>query len=147
MSYNRHAALRKIHILGKQRGLDHEELTAICASLYQVKSMSDLSDYQLSHFIEHLLGAASGPAPIKNAASKQQLWLIGQLEQQLGWHTNRLRLEGFIARQAHGKRRTSDLTIWEASRVIEGLKQVLERKAEPAEATQWTPPTNKQDAR
>ncbi len=134
MPYNRNGAMRMVHILGKKNGFDHEALGDVAASLFRLKtpSLKELSNSQLSQFIDHLKGNRTGELiRIPDAASVPQRRKIFMLALELGMVEQdgtdpHERLEGFISRQVRGKRKPSDLTTWEASNVIEGLKHLIE---------------------
>ena len=55
MPFNRNAAMRKVHILGKQRGYDHDDLRDLAGALFTIKgapSLKSLTDAQLAQFAQ-----------------------------------------------------------------------------------------------
>jgi hypothetical protein len=156
MPYNRAGAMRALHLTGKQLGIDHDGLRDIARSIFHLSaataSLSKLTDHQLSMLLSHLKrenhahqGRSNHKDPsektredqnlavisIPNGATDRQIWKIGQLERQLAWHNEPHRLAGFIARQCHGKNSLRDLTVTDAAKVIDGLKNLSQRATAP----------------
>jgi len=131
MPFNRAAALRCLHVLGKQKGFDHQGLHDLAATFFKKDpksvSLGKLTNTQLGTFIAHLKATTKGaPILVPNGASKPQLWKIQQYEKQLGWNQEPERLAAFLYRQCK-KDRLLDLTGDDARKVIDGLKNLAAR--------------------
>lgn len=122
MTYNRQGALKLVFALGRKNGYDADELRALACSLFGIKDahLSKLSPTQLSALIAQLQGKA--PIVVTNGATSRQIWLIKQLEARLEWKDNPARLSGFIARNCHGIDDVHQLSVPQASAIIEALK-------------------------
>lgn len=131
MPFNRHAAMRAVHALGAKHGYSHDDLRDLAASYFGIDrdtvSLGKLTDTQLGDLCATLKGDQRGPQPTApNKATKRQLWKINQLAAQLGMTSDPRRLAGFCERQVK-KRNISDLTKKDAVKVIDGLKNIVER--------------------
>lgn len=131
MPFNRTAAMRAVHALGKKHGYSHDDLRDLAASQFSISrdkvSLGKLTDSQLGAFCAALKGdKQSGPVRVVNKATSRQLWKINQLATLIGMQSNPARLEGFLQRQAK-KSRLEDLTKFDAIKVIDGLKNLAER--------------------
>lgn len=133
MPFNRTAAMRKLHTLAKTRGLDHDALRDIAISLFRLpadkRSLAALDNHQLGQLLGHIQNPGSVTITTVGGPTARQIWLIKRLANDLGWTPNPERLSGFIARQAAGKHRLEALTVHQAGKVIEGLKQLLAQGA------------------
>lgn len=129
MPFNRPAAMRALHALGAKHGYSHDDLRDMAASQFGIArdkvSIGKLTDSQLGTLCAVLKGG-SGPAKVDNKASSRQVWKINQLATLLGMHTDPKRLSGFIHRQVK-KHELSELTKYDAVKVIDGLKNIHER--------------------
>lgn len=131
MPFNRPGTMRAIHALGNKNGYSHDDLRDVASSLFGISrdkiSLGKLSDSQLISLCGSLRGdKAKGPVPVSNKASKRQLWKINAQASQLGWTSTPSRLEGFLQRQCK-KSSLVDLTVVDAIKVIDGLKNLIER--------------------
>lgn len=148
MPFKRADAIKALHAEGRTKGFDHDALKDICASLTNIprdkitlaftpkdKGKIALTNPQLATCVASLKGTATGaPMQIMNKASVRQLWYIKQQALKLGWiesekisnHNPPERLAGFLERQAK-KRSLSDLTPQDAQKVIDGLKNLIQR--------------------
>lgn len=130
MPFNRPAAMRALHALGAKHGYSHDDLRDIAASHFGIPrdklSLGKLTDSQLGALCATLKGDQRGPQPVSNKATSRQLWKINQLAAALGMTSDPRRLAGFIERQVK-KRRLSELTKYDAIKVIDGLKNIAER--------------------
>jgi len=120
-----HADLAKIHIAKKALGLDDAIYRGILRARYHRESAAELSDHQAADLIE--LFHEKGWRP----ASFRQRGLIYALWHQLAasgavHHPDEAALTAFIE-HATGKHDLRQLTVREASRVIEMLKKWRER--------------------
>ena len=131
---NRAACIKRMHYLGRQRGFDHEAIREIASSLFAIPmdslSLSALSDSQVMQLLDNLSGkgANRGPQPVPNAATPRQIWKIRQLADQHGMSSEAL--AAFIARQCQGHRDVHALRVWDAAKVIEGLKNLIAHEQE-----------------
>src|SRR5690349_5378155 len=132
MPFNRAGAMRAIHALGTKHGYSHDDLRDIAASHFGIPrdkvSLGKLTDSQLGHLCATLKGDQRGPQPVAdyNKATDKQLWKINQLAAALGMNSDPNRLAGFCERQCK-KRNLSDLSRYDAIKVIDGLKNMVER--------------------
>lgn len=98
----------------------------------RVTSAKELNPRELRRVIDYLRAeekSRTGRSAIKASTqcSREQLFLIRQLEQSLGWASVPERLAGFLATKFHGVRRAEHLTRWNASKAIEALFRVWAR--------------------
>jgi|GEM_PF-6370466 hypothetical protein len=130
MPFNRTAAMRKLHSVAKTRGLDHEAIRDIATSLFRLpqdkQSIAALNNIQLGQLLTHIQNPGSvAITTVQGGPTHRQIWLIKRLATELDWDSNPERLAGFIARQAKGKTHLANCTVYEAGKIIEGLKQLL----------------------
>lgn len=149
MSYNRSGAIQALHATARQKGWDHEELKSICSSLTNIplskltlafnappgSGRVALTNSQLSAILANIKGTAAGaPIQVHNAATVRQLWKIKNLafalrmidSEKISHAAPPERLAGFIFRQVK-KNDLTDLTPKDAQKVIDGLKQLVQR--------------------
>jgi phage gp16-like protein len=131
----------RIHIAIADLKLTDSQYRDILWEVFKATSSKQLSYAQAEKLIAHFkrLGWKGGRPPFKSSrrprpargnviylASENQKLKIGELEEQLGWHTNPARLAGFIRRMTHNRKAfVSQLRNIEAARIIEGLKAIL----------------------
>lgn len=111
--------LKKIWVIAKEQGMDEDVLRARVLALTGSESISKLTRAQANKVIDDLSPRHLGV----NRASKEQLWKMNQLAEQLGWGDNPKRLLGFIRKYARVDS-LQWLTTAQAWRVIEGLKKL-----------------------
>lgn len=115
--------LRKIWATAKEQGMDEDVLRARVLALTGSESISKLTMVQANKVIDDLCSCQQGV----NRASKEQIWKINQLAEQLGWGDNPKRLLGFVRKYAKVDA-LQWLTPAQAWRVIEGLKKLVAKK-------------------
>jgi hypothetical protein len=118
--------IKKIWACAKDAGLDEPNLRLLIKNLIGSDRISTLTCAQAIKVIDALLGNSR-----TYYASKEQIWKIEQLAQELGWSDDPKRLQGFIKKFAH-----VDNMRWlrahQASDLIEGLKKMLQRQDDHA---------------
>lgn len=119
--------MRRLWAVSHEYGLDKDMLHELCLEELGEEHISSLSDKQAKYLIGRIQGKnVQKPAP-RGMITNEQKKYIKDLEQQLGWDDNPARLAGFIKKYA--KTDVIDwLTVRQASKVIEGLKVMAERK-------------------
>lgn len=146
-SFNRAGAIQALHAVARKKGWDHEQLRDICASQTGIPlnkltlafnptpGRRALTNDQLCAILDALNGTPKGaPIQVHNAASVRQLWKIKNLAYALRMiPTEKIshaappeRLAGFIFRQCK-KNTLADLTPKDAQKVIDGLKNLIQR--------------------
>ncbi|WP_110113247.1 phage protein GemA/Gp16 family protein [Bacillus sp. CGMCC 1.16541] len=115
------AQLKKIWATAKELGLDEESLRDVVEQVSKSRSISSLSIDQANKVIDRIANMT-----VAGMATKKQIWLIGKLEEELGWEDNPKRLQAFMKKYA-GVDRIEWLTSAKAWRIIESLKKVKER--------------------
>lgn len=122
--------IKFIWSLAGERGISKEDLYEL---IYQVadgqEHISKLNKEQANRVIHRLHGRK--PTPFGMITASQEAY-IKDLARQLGWHTNKRRLNGFIRKYAKVED-VSWLTIRQASNVIEGLKRQVKAQEEQKE--------------
>jgi phage gp16-like protein len=128
--------IRLIWVLARQTGIDTDLLHDMVLRHTGKSSIKTLSKTEVQTVIKALI-QAGGKQPLKRRPrkngllnvveliSKEQRWLIKQLEQNLSWTENPERLKGFIARVI---KKGQISTKQEAIKVIQGLKHMVERE-------------------
>ena len=133
MPFNRPAAMRALHALGRQHGYTVDDLRDMAASHFGIPrdkvSLRKLTDGQLGTLCATLKGDNKGPQPVSNKATTRQIWKINQLATLLGMRDGDGRLSGFIHRQVK-KQRLDELTKRDAVKVIDGLKTIHDRNSD-----------------
>ena len=119
--------MRKLWAVAREYGVDKDMLHTLCREELNEEHISMLSDRQAIYLIDRLQGKdAVKPSPRGKITAEQKKY-IRDLEIKLGWADNPARLAGFIKKYA--KTTLLDwLTVRQASKVIEGLKALAERK-------------------
>lgn len=124
------AQKRKIWILAKENGMDDELLHLYVSQLTGKDSIKDLKITEAIKVIDALEGKRTGQ-PADHMTKKQENYLIS-LAKETGMVTqtgelDEKRLDGFC-RSRYKVMRYAWLTRSQASRVIEGLKAMIERQ-------------------
>jgi phage gp16-like protein len=117
--------LAKIHIAKKELGLDEDTYRGILWDRYQHDSAAELSDRQAADLIALFREKGWRPISLGQRGLIQVLWrkldAAGAIH-----HANEYALAAFIEHHT-GKHELRQLTVHEASRLIEMLKKWLER--------------------
>lgn len=116
--------MRKIYVLANELGFDNEDLHDIVQSITRKKHISKLTFTEAGKVIERLQGK---PDKKRVCLSSSQEKYIKDLAFKLGWSDNPKRLEGFIKKYSKA-RAVKNLTPIQASKIIEGLKRLLNEK-------------------
>lgn len=124
------AQKRKIWLLARENGMDEELLHLYVSQLTGKDSIRKLTIMEAVTVIDALEGK-SGNQPADHMTKKQEHYLVS-LAKELGMtdeagKLDEKRLDGFC-RSRYNVMRYSWLTKSQASKVIEGLKSMLERK-------------------
>jgi phage gp16-like protein len=122
------ANLAKIHIAKQALGLDDATYRGILRNRYQYESAADLDDRQAADLIELFQAKGWRPASLRQRGLMHVLWqrlaAVGAIR-----HADDAALNNFIA-HATGRHDLRQLTVRDASHVIEMLKRWLERTAD-----------------
>ncbi|MED1851850.1 DUF1018 domain-containing protein [Brevibacillus borstelensis] len=122
---------RKIFGMQRQYGLSEEDLYSVVEQVSGARSISQLTKESAKILIDRLGRLVGEQPPKRKMASKQMLWKIRQLEQQLGWNDNPKRLQAFMRKYA-GVDRLEWLTQQKAWKLVESLKKMLEKQQNSA---------------
>jgi hypothetical protein len=114
--------LKKIWATARELGMDKDLLYSVVQHLTGSDSISSLTIAEANTVIDFLTNQA-----IPGRATKQQIWKINRLAEELGWDDNPSRLVGFIKKYA-GVENIKWLTSNQAWRIIEGLKKMKARQ-------------------
>lgn len=125
--------LRALWAAAREYGVDSDAIHELAYSEFEKKSLKELTDGEGWYLINKIKGEPTVKPKTQNRpgmATEKQKWLIDKLAEELGWGDNPARLRGFLHKYVH-----CDFAEWmttrQASRAIEGLKALLEkRKAE-----------------
>lgn len=119
--------MRRLWAVAREYGVDKDMLHTLCKEELNEEHISMLSDRQARYLTLRVQGKdAVKPSP-RGMITAEQKKYIRDLEIKLGWADNPARLAGFIKKYA--KTTLLDwLTVRQASKVIEGLKALSERK-------------------
>lgn len=122
-------ARRLLFGVAREYGIEKDVLTERVYSEFGKSSISELTDRETYMLVDVIKGKKTHIRKrIPNRLSPPQHNLILKLASALGWDDNPKRLQGFIKKYA--KVDAVDwLTPQQASRVIEGLKKMVERNA------------------
>jgi hypothetical protein len=116
--------IRKIWACAREHGIEEDDLRQLIKNLTGSEKISTLSFAQAGRVIDVLTGKLNARP---GYASKEQLWKIDQLVQELGWNDNPKRLQEFVRKFARVDN-IKWLRDWQASNIIEGLKAVIKRQ-------------------
>jgi hypothetical protein len=114
--------LKKIWATARELGLDEEALRDVVEQVTKSRSLSSLSVDQGNKVIDRLKNTT-----VPGMVTKKQLWMIRQLEKELGWSDNPKRLQAFMKKYGNIER-IEWLTSSKAWRLIESLKKVKQRE-------------------
>lgn len=118
--------MKRLWAVGREYGLSNDDMHELSRSELDREHISTLSEREARFLIDRIQGKnAVRPAPCGMASNEQKKY-IRDLAQKLGWDENPARLHGFIKKYA--KTDSIDwLTMYQASKIIEGLKKMAER--------------------
>lgn len=122
--------MRKIHVSARERGMDNDLLHIHVRTLTGKESLRELTVSEAVRVIDSLEGKSHKPG---DHASAKQMRYIEALAKELGWQKedgslDKDRLNGFLSKR-YGLDHYRWLTRSTASKVIEGLKHMLESRA------------------
>ena len=125
------AQIRKIHAVARERGLDQDLLHYHIETVTGKDSIKKLTIMEAVNVIDALEGKRTEASGEPRATAKQT-WFINSLMKELGWideagKPDMKRLDGFLSKRM-GIDSYKWLTKSKASKVIEGLKELAERK-------------------
>lgn len=125
------AQLRKIYVLAKEAGMDHDLLHLYVNRMAKKESLSELTITEAGAVIDGILGKARGKG---EHVTRRQEWKIKDLAKKMGWkdekgEADEKRLNGFLRERA-GVNHYKWLSKKEASGVIEAFKDMLKRQEE-----------------
>jgi hypothetical protein len=124
--------LKAIWALSHRVGLDDRELHALVAARTGRVSLRELRRSEAATVIDELLAKVSGraPAPRKpGAVTRAQQALLARLADELEWPPERLPA---LVRRMYGTHALRELTVKQASGLIEALKAMLGRRGRAA---------------
>jgi len=124
--------LKAIWALSHRVGLDDAELHALVAARTGRVSLRELRRTEAAAVIDELLAKGSGrtPTPQKGGfVTRAQQTLLARLAAELEWPPERLPA---LARRMYGTRVIGDLTVKQASGLIEALKSIIQRRGRAA---------------
>lgn len=116
-----------IWTIGKQLSMSESDVRAVLLRETGKESMRACSDKELARVVLALRQIqGEGSQHTGNHATKRQVWMIGQLEEKLGWKDNSKRLQAWL-KKYYQVDSVQWLTRSQAWRVIESLKKMLEK--------------------
>jgi phage gp16-like protein len=118
--------IKRIWGLAKNIGLEKEPLYDIIEALTGKRSMTQCRDEELDRVVKRLVQYKSNQQRDPKMANEKLIWKIRQLEKELGWADNPQRLKGFMRKYA-GVENLKWLKTWQAHKLIEGLKKMVEK--------------------
>lgn len=118
--------VKKIWAISKSVGMDRQDVYNVLQRETGKDSMRACTKKELERVLLSLRMIQGTDSARGNRASKKQVWKIGQLEQQLGWHDEPQRLLGFV-KKYYKVERIEWLTSAQAWRLIESLKKLAEK--------------------
>lgn len=124
--------MKAIWALSHRAGLDEEGLHALVAARTGRASLRELRRTEAAALIDELLAKVSGRprAPQKvGAVTRPQQALLARLADEMGWGPERLPA---LARRMYGAGAIRDLTVKQASGLIEALKAIAKRQGKAA---------------
>jgi hypothetical protein len=114
--------------VAKERGFDEDDLREIVRQISGQASTSALTIVDAIKVIDRLEGKTrQEPKESGSQVTTKQLWKLAVLEKELGWADNPKRLEAFIRKYAKVDK-PRWLTRYQAIKIIDGLKALLERQ-------------------
>ncbi len=124
--------LKAIWALSHRVGLDDRELHALVAARTGRGSLRELRRSEAAAILDELLAKAGGRTPVPQnvgAATRPQQALLARLAAEMEWPPERLPA---FARRMYGAAAIRDLTVKQASGLIEALKAIAKRRGEAA---------------
>lgn len=122
--------IKTIWGLASELGFDKETLYTILERETGKESMRACTGKELNKVVYVLGKLKDGYNESRNGmASKEQIWKIRKLEEALGWKDNPARLNGFI-KKYYCTERIEWLKGWQAHKLIESLKKILQKQSE-----------------
>jgi hypothetical protein len=124
--------LKAIWALSHRVGLDDGELHALVAARTGRVSLRELQRAEAATVIDELLAKVSGRAPAPQrvgAVTRPQQALLARLADELEWPPERLPA---LARRMYGASAIRELTVKQASGLIEALKSMIHRRGRAA---------------
>lgn len=124
--------LKAIWALSHRVGLDEGALHALVASRTGRASLRELRRSEAAAIIDELLAKVSGRAAVPQkvgAATRAQQALLARLAEEMEWPPERLPA---LARRMYGAPGIRDLTVKQASGLIEALKAIAAREGRAA---------------
>lgn len=118
--------IKVIWSLGKKLGFSEEDIRAILFRETNKESMRECTGHELNRVILSMQNVKSTEEQTGNRPSKKQVWKIRQLEKELGWQDEPVRLQAFI-KKYYGVEQPEWLTNGQAWKLIESLKKVVAR--------------------
>jgi hypothetical protein len=130
------AQMRKIYASARELGMDNDLLHAHINSMTGKDSLKELTVREAVKLIDSLTGAPTNPK--SSGMTQKQFAYINMLMKDLGWMTedgkrDYKRLNGFCSKR-YGIDHYTWLTSSMASKVIEGLKNMLKEQKERTSA-------------
>ncbi len=119
------ALMRKLHVIGKEKGFDHDSLSEMAMANYNV-SIRGLNIPQLLELIQGLSGDASAPLSDRETGTQPKnnrvraIYAIGY--RSLKWDSQRIL--DFIEKQVGSRKSVQSLTEDEAKKVIAGMEAI-----------------------
>jgi hypothetical protein len=124
--------LKALWALAHRAGLDDAELHALVAARTGHASVRDLLQSEAGALIEELAAKVEGKpvaVPQPGAATRAQRALLVRLTEEMQWPPERLPA---LARRMYGARAIRELTVKQASGLIEALKAMAGRSGRAA---------------
>lgn len=120
--------LKKLYAVSKEYGIDNDLLHDMVFSEFNIDSLKKLNDSQGLAVIEIISGKKQyyKKGSAKGMASESQKKYILDMADKLGWGDNPTRISGFLKKYAKVES-IEWLTMRGASKVIEGMKKMIER--------------------
>lgn len=124
---DRNKMIGTIFGLGKELGMDNEDIHAVVYKEVGKESIRKCTDRQLERIVNALRFMGNMDEARRGKATFKQRQYISDLEYRLGWADTPERLRGFLKVQ-YGTENVKWLSVKQASNLIEALKSMLERQ-------------------
>lgn len=118
--------IKMIWATAKRAKLSDDDLYAVIYRETGKDSMRKCTEKELDRVLLSLRSTLGFDNFRGNRATKKQIWKIHQLESQLGWSNNPMRLQRFL-RKYYRIDKVEWLTTAQAWRAIESLKKLVEK--------------------
>lgn len=122
----RNKLISTIWAIGKENGMDSDDIHAVVYRETGKESIRKCTDKQLERIVNALKFIGNLDEARRGKATRKQLQYIADLEFQLGWGNTPERLQGFLRNQ-YGTENVKWLTVKQASNLIEALKSILKQ--------------------